>query len=25
LEIFKNNIDANIDRADTNWRQLTGA
>ena len=25
LEIFKNNIDTNIDRADTNWRQLTGA
>jgi YHS domain-containing protein len=25
LEIFKNNIDTNIDTADTNWRQLTGA
>jgi YHS domain-containing protein len=25
LEIFQNNIDINIDTADTNWRQLTGA
>jgi YHS domain-containing protein len=25
LEIFKTNIDSNIDKADTNWRQLTGS
>jgi YHS domain-containing protein len=25
LEIFKRNIDSNIEKADRNWRQLTGA
>jgi YHS domain-containing protein len=25
LEIFMTNIDSNIDKADTNWRQLTGS
>ena len=25
LEIFKSNIDSNINKADTNWGQLTGS
>jgi YHS domain-containing protein len=25
LDIFKNNIESNIEKADTNWRRLTGA